>query len=70
MTCWRPLAEWHEAGVWDRLHRLLLEELHAAGRLDWSKAVIDASPVRAIKGGPKPGLARSTVAGRARKTTS
>jgi transposase len=70
MTCWRRLAEWHEAGVWDRLHRLLLEELHAAGRLDWSKAVIDSSHVRAMKGGPKPGRARSIVAGRARNTTS
>jgi transposase len=27
MTCRRRLAEWHQAGVWDRLHRLLLEEL-------------------------------------------
>ncbi|MBO2445288.1 transposase [Actinomadura nitritigenes] len=35
MTCWRRLAEWHRAGVWERLHRLLLDELHAAGQLDW-----------------------------------
>ncbi len=26
------------------MHRLLLEELHAAGKLDWSRAVIDSSP--------------------------
>ncbi|WP_165966096.1 IS5 family transposase [Actinomadura sp. 7K534] len=55
MTCWRRLAEWHQAGVWERLHRLLLEELHAAGQLDWSRAVIDNSHVRALKGGPKTG---------------
>ncbi|GAA4054792.1 hypothetical protein GCM10022214_02250 [Actinomadura miaoliensis] len=55
--------------MWDRLHRLLLEELHAAGRLDWSRAMIDSSHVRALKGGPKPGRARSTAAGRARNTT-
>ncbi|WP_160573663.1 IS5 family transposase [Actinomadura physcomitrii] len=55
MTCWRRLAEWHHAGVWERLHRLLLEELHAAGQLDWSRAVIDSSHVRALKGGPKTG---------------
>ncbi|MGV9898549.1 transposase, partial [Streptomyces tendae] len=24
MTCWRRLAAWNEAGVWDRLHVLLL----------------------------------------------
>jgi hypothetical protein len=47
MTCWRRLGEWHQAGVWERLHRLLLEELHAAGQLDWSRAVIDSSHVRA-----------------------
>ncbi|TDD85850.1 IS5 family transposase [Actinomadura rubrisoli] len=55
MTCWRRPAEWHAAGVWERLHRLLLEELHAAGQLDWSRAVIDSSHVRALKGGPKTG---------------
>ncbi|MCA2230430.1 IS5 family transposase [Nonomuraea aurantiaca] len=58
MTCWRRLRDWHQAGVWDKLHRLLLAELHAAGQLDWSKAVIDSSHVRALKGGPKPGRAR------------
>ncbi|WP_426514666.1 IS5 family transposase [Dactylosporangium sp. McL0621] len=55
MTCWRRLAEWHEAGVWQRLHELLLAELRAADKLDWSKAVIDGSHVRALKGGPKTG---------------
>ncbi|WP_446474013.1 transposase [Actinomadura opuntiae] len=45
MKCWRRLAEWHQAGVWERLHRLLLEELHAAGQLDWSRAVVDSSHV-------------------------
>ena len=45
MTCWRRLAEWHEAGVWQQLHELLLAGLHAADPLDWSKAVIDGSHV-------------------------
>jgi hypothetical protein len=43
MTYWRRLAEWHEAGVWQRLHEMLLAEPHAADKLDWSKAVIDGS---------------------------
>ncbi len=63
MTCWRRLAEWHEAGVWQRLH-----ELNAAGKLDWSKAVVDGSHVRALKGGPKPVRARSTAPSPARNT--
>jgi transposase len=29
MTCWRRLRAWQEAGVWQRLHELLLAELHA-----------------------------------------
>jgi len=37
MTCWRRLRDWHEAGVWQQLHGLLLAELNAAGALDWSK---------------------------------
>src|SRR3954466_3337610 len=27
MTCWRRLKEWQEAGVWERLHRKLLNRL-------------------------------------------
>ncbi len=27
MTCWRRLEEWHEAGVWDRLRKTLLDRL-------------------------------------------
>jgi transposase len=68
MTCWRRLRDWHQAGVWQRLHELLLAELHAAGALDWSRAVIDSSQVRALKGGPKRGRARSTGPGRAPST--
>lgn len=30
MTWWRRLRDWNEAGVWQRLHELLLFELRAA----------------------------------------
>ena len=69
MTCWRRLRDWHEAGVWQQLHELLLAELNAAGTLDWSTAVIDSSHVRAVKGGPKRVRARSIAPSRARSTT-
>lgn len=69
MTCWRRLPDWNDAGVWQRLHESLLAELNAADALDWSRAVIDGSHVRAMKGGPKPARVRSTVPGRARNTT-
>jgi transposase len=69
MTCWRRLRAWQEAGVWTRLHALLLAELRAAGELDWSRAVVDASYVQAKKGAPRPARARSTGAVAARSTT-
>ena len=47
MTCWRRLRDWTTAGVWDQLHALLLAELHAAGQIDWSRAAVDGSHVRA-----------------------
>lgn len=65
MTCWRRLRDWNDAGVWQRLHESLLAELNAAGALNWSRAVIDGSHVRALKGGPKQDRARSTVPGQA-----
>nr|WP_323369656.1 IS5 family transposase [Streptomyces alkaliterrae] len=55
MTCWRRLRDWNEAGVWDRLHHVLLAELNAACRLDWSRCVVDSSHVRALKGGNQTG---------------
>ena len=69
MTCWRRLRDWNDAGVWQRLHELLLAELRGADALDLSRAVIDSSHLRALKGGPKPAGARSTGAGRAPSTT-
>ncbi|MEW2000245.1 IS5 family transposase [Streptomyces coelicoflavus] len=55
MTCWRRLAAWNEAGVWDQLHVLLLEKLRSNNQLDWERAVIDSSHVRATRPGPKSG---------------
>lgn len=45
----------HAAGVWQRLHELLLAELRGAGLLDFSRAAVDGSHVRAMKGGAKTG---------------
>lgn len=69
MTAWWRLRDGHQAGVWQRLHENLLAELDAAGALDWSRAVINGSHVRTLKGGPKRVRARSTAPERARSTT-
>src|SRR5712691_5458164 len=37
MTCWRRLRNWQRAGVWRRLHRILLQRLQDAGRIDWEQ---------------------------------
>jgi len=62
MTAWRRLHAWQEAGVWQRLHGLLLAELHAAGELDWSRAIADSSHIQAKKGARRRVPARSTGA--------
>jgi transposase len=58
MTCWRRVRDWQQAGVWQRLHEVLLAKLHQADHLDWSRAVVDSSSVRALKGGHKLGQTR------------
>jgi transposase len=58
MTCWRRLQEWQHAGVWMKLHQLLLAKLQGADQIDWSRAAVDASFARAFEGveesGPNP----------------
>ncbi len=61
-TCWRRLQTWTEAGAWPRLHELLLADLRARDRLDLDQCAIDASHVRALKGGLTWGPRRSTAA--------
>jgi transposase len=70
VTCWRRLDAWQREGVWEKLHAVLLGELHQAGALDWSRAIADSSQVQAKKGAPRRARARSTAAGRAPSTTS
>jgi transposase len=69
-TCWRRLGEWHAAGVWGRLHRVLLERLHDAGALDWHRAALDSASLPAKRGVMRSALTRRTVVGRARSVTS
>jgi transposase len=54
-TCRHYLQHWHELGVWTKLHTLLLAELNNAGEIDWERALIDASFVKAPEGGEDTG---------------
>ena len=61
-TCWRRLHEWAGAGVLERIHARLLEELDALGEIDFEQLFADATFVRAKKGATrsgKPRLARA-----------
>jgi transposase len=65
MTCWRRLRDWQAAGVWARLHRVLLERLHGADKLDWTRASLDSASVPAKRGARQPARTRRTAAGQA-----
>ena len=54
MTCWRRLRDWQKAGVWDNIHRVLLDRLREADEIDFSRVVVDSGSVRAVLGGRKP----------------
>jgi len=70
MTCWRRLRDWQAAGVWARLHEVLLDRLQAAGRIRWDRAALDSRSVPAKRGVRRPARTRPTGASRARSTAS
>ena len=70
MTCWRRLHAWQKAGVWTRLHRVLLTKLRGADKLDVSRVVADSSSVRAVHGGKKLDRTQPIAARRGANTTS
>jgi len=70
MTCWRRLRDWQAAGVWHRLHMLLLAELRGAGQLDLSRANLDGASVPSPRGARTQATTRRTVASSAASATS
>src|SRR5712691_5222327 len=53
MRCWRRLRDWQQAGLWELIHFALLNWLSRENQIDWSRAVVDSSSVRAVFGGSK-----------------
>ena len=68
-TCWRRLRDWQRAGVWDRLHRLLLDRLGSRGRINWSRAALDSASIPVKRGAKRPAGIPPTGAGRAPNIT-
>ena len=54
MTCWRRLRDWQAVGVWEKIRRVLLQKLEDAKQIDWSRAVVDSTSIRAVFGGHRP----------------
>jgi transposase len=54
-TCKAYLKAWQAAGVWQQLHRVLLEELQDADQIDWSRGAADSTKARALGGGDDTG---------------
>jgi len=69
VTAWRRLRDWTEAGVWPRLHAVLLSELSRADLLDLDDCAVDGSHLRALKGGIRSAPRLSTVLVPAPSTT-
>lgn len=65
MTCWRRLRDWKQAGVWETVHRILLDKLREADQIDFSRANVDSATVRACGGAKPPARARWTGENRA-----
>ena len=68
VTCWRRLRDWQAAGVWEGLHRVLLDHLGIADQLDWSRACLDSRLVPAKRGAKLRGRTQRIAARRARST--
>ncbi len=61
MTCWRRLRDWQRAGVWQTVHRILLNHLRQADQIDFSRCVVDSASLRAVGGAKRPVRTPQTV---------
>ena len=69
VTCWRRLREWQEAGVWERLHQVLLDRLGEADQIEWERACLDSASIPAKRGAQKPARIRRIKEKQARSAT-
>jgi len=70
MTLWNRMKEWADAGVWPRLHRLLLDRLRSVDLIDFSRVLVDSGTVRAVGAGEKRDRTPRIAASPAPNTTS
>lgn len=70
MTLWNRLREWTQAGVWPRLHRVLLDRLRGGDQIDFGRVLVDSGTIRAVGAGEKPDRTPRIAANPARNTMS
>jgi transposase len=70
MTCWRRLRDWQAAGVWAKLHRVLLDRLGRANAVDFGRCSLDSASFPAKGGANSPARTRPIAASRAASATS
>jgi transposase len=49
MTLWRRLKEWQEAGVWDKLDRILRRKPRNTDLVDWARSITGGRSVPAAQ---------------------
>jgi len=69
-TCWRRRKEWQYAGAWERLHRILLNRLGEADRIDWERTSLDSASVAAKREARTPARTRRIRAKTRHKASS
>src|SRR5215203_1116889 len=69
VTCWRRLREWQEAGVWERLHQMLLDRLGEADQIELGRACLDPAFIPNKRGAKRPTRIRRIKEKRARSAT-
>ena len=70
MSCWRRLRDWQRAGIWARLHHVLLDRLGRANAIDWGRASLDSASVPAKRGASLRVRTRPTAASLGPSATS
>src|SRR5215213_5580114 len=62
MTCWRRLRDWQAAGVFERLHRALLDRLGKANAIDFGRCSLDSASFPGKRGASASVPTRPTAA--------
>ena len=69
VTCWRRLRDRQARGIWERVHRTLLNWLSDLDAIELERAILDSTSVQAKKGARRPARTQPIAASAVRSTT-